>query len=147
MLTNIFKNAGNSTGKTIFVIEDDAMYGKTLKSFLQNSFPGLRDIKVFQTGEMALEQLHLDPSVVIIDYFLNSQHPHAGNGLEIIRQVRSRRPGVNIIVLSSQDRPGVIIEAIMKYDCRYIQKDKDAFQHLEQLIKSFLLQSSTLAKA
>lgn len=125
--------------KPIFIIEDDALYGKTLKVFLKNSFPEVKVIKIFPIGEMSLMELQLNPNVIIIDYFLNSKISEAHNGLEIIKQIKSQKPGTNIIVLSSQENPGVILEAIRDYDCVYVQKDKDAFNHVEQLVKKFLI--------
>jgi two-component system OmpR family response regulator len=124
--------------KSIFIIEDDAMYGKLLKAFIENSFPDLKEVKIFPIGEMSLMELQENPAVIIIDYFLNSKYPEAHNGLEIIKQIKSQKPKTNIIILSSQDSPGVIMEAIRDFDCRYVQKDKEAFHHVEKLIKEFL---------
>jgi DNA-binding NarL/FixJ family response regulator len=114
------------------------MYGKALKAFIHNSFPDIKEIKIFPIGEMSLMELQMNPSVIIIDYFLNSKYAEAHNGLEITKQIKNQKPNINIIVLTAQESPGVILEAIRDYDCRYVQKDKDSFRHVEQLIKEFL---------
>lgn len=132
----------NVQKKSIFIIEDNVMYGKTLKEFIENKFPNIKEVKIFPIGEMSLMELHTNPVVVIIDYFLNSQYIDAHNGLEIIKQIKSQKPNTNIIVLSSQDKPGVILETIKDYDCKYVQKDKEAFQHVEKLITDFLARKS-----
>jgi DNA-binding NarL/FixJ family response regulator len=141
-LRNVFKKVVHTHTNPIFIIEDDVMYGKALKAFIQNCFP-YKEVKIFPIGEMSLMELQMHPTVIIIDYFLNSKFAEAHNGLEIIKQIKNRQPNTNIIVLSAQEKPGVILEAIRDYDCRYVQKDKDAFQHVERLIKEFLTQKST----
>ena len=122
----------------VFIIEDDVLYRKALKAFLLNTFPDIRDVKMFPVGEMAVRELNTNPGMIIIDYFLNSKVSGADNGLEIIKQIRVQKPKIKMIVLSGQDSPGVILEAIRDYDCVYVQKDKDAFSHIERLIKQFL---------
>ena len=123
---------------SIFIIEDDVIYGKALKLFIQNCFPDIKEVKIFPIGEMSLMELQMNPIVIIIDYYLNSKYTEAHNGLEIIKQIKNQKPKTHIIVLSAQESPGVIMEAIREYDCRYVQKDKDSFQYVELLIKEFL---------
>lgn len=130
------KRALNS--KPVFIVEDDPLYGKLLKGFLQNTFPELKDVRVFPVGEESLADLPDGPQVIIVDYFLNSRIADADNGLEIIRRVKARVPDVPIIVLSGQDKPGVILEAILGHNCVYVQKDGDAFAHIEHLLKERL---------
>ncbi len=133
----------NTHKKSIFIIEDDMVYGKSLKGFVENCFPEIGEVKIFPIGEMSLMELQMNPLVIIMDYFLNSKYPEAHNGLEIIKQIKSQKPKINIIILSAQESPGVILEAIRDYDCRYVQKDKDAFKHVEMLIKEFLTHKKT----
>lgn len=122
----------------IFIVEDNEAYAKSLQTFIRSRFPGVKDVKIFRIGELSLMELHRNPSVVIVDYFLNSKYEEAHNGLEIIKKIKAEKPLTNIIVLSAQEKFDVILDAIKKYDCSYVQKDKDSFQHVEQLIKEFL---------
>lgn len=128
--------------KSIFIIEDDILYGKSLQAFLLKSFPELKEVKLFPIGEMSLMELKLNPSAIIIDYLLNSKISEAHNGLEIIKQIKGQKPNMNIIVLSAQENPGVILEAIRDFDCAYVQKEKDAFYQVEQLVSKFLAKKS-----
>ena len=143
MLRNVFKKVLHTHTKPIFIIEDDVLYGKALKAFIQNCFPTVKEVKLFPIGEMSLMELQMHPTVIIIDYFLNSKYAEAHNGLEIIKQIKDQKPNTNIIVLSAQEKPGIILEAIRDYDCRYVQKDKNAFQNVEQLIKEFITPKKT----
>lgn len=144
MFTKMFKRKSFSN-KILFIVEDNEVYGKSLKGFIKANLPEINEIKIFRTGEMCLMEMHRSPGIVIVDYFLNSKYKEADNGLEIIKQIKNQYPNTHIIVLSSQESPGVIIQAISQYDCVYVQKDKDSFQHVERILKDFISRKSYAA--
>jgi DNA-binding NarL/FixJ family response regulator len=133
------------TKEIIFIVEDNEVYAKSLQTFIQTRFPNIKGIKIFRIGEMCLMELHRNPSIVIMDYFLNSKYEEAENGLEIIKRIKAEKPETNIIVLSAQENFNVILEAIKEYDCNYVQKDKEAFSNIEQLIKAIFNRKKTTA--
>jgi DNA-binding NarL/FixJ family response regulator len=120
----------------IFIVEDDTAYAKILKKFLINRFPNAT-VTIFDTGEMCLMEIHRNPNIIIMDYFLNSKFAEALNGLEIIKQIQAHNPLTNIIVLSIQDKYSVIVKTIAQYKCFYVQKDQEAFDKVEQIIYDF----------
>jgi len=122
----------------VFIVEDDEVYAKTLQGFIITRFPDIK-IKIFPVGEMLLMKLHLNPNIVIMDYFLNSKFGEAKNGLEIIKHIKAHDPKTNIIVLSAQDKYNVVLDAIKQYNCFYVQKSQEAFDKVEQLINDFIL--------
>ena len=133
MFTKFFKRI-NPDNKIIFIVEDNEVYAKTLQTFIQNRFPNLKEIKIFRIGEMCLMEMYHNPSIVIMDYFLNSKYEEANNGLGIIKRIKMLKPRTNIIVLSIQDKFKVALEAINQHDCIYVQKDKEAFNKVELFI-------------
>ncbi len=124
--------------RNIFIVEDNEVYAKSLQTFIQNRFPNIKEIKIFRIGEMCLLELHRNPTIVIMDYFLNSKYLAAHNGLEIIKRIKDVKPKTEIIVLSEQNNFNVVTEAINLYDCMYVQKDKLAFNNIERYIKEIL---------
>ena len=134
MFTNIFKRA-NHRKKIIFIVEDNDVYAKSLQAFIQAHCSDIKEIKIFNIGEMCLMELHRNPGIVIVDYFLNSEFKDAHNGLEIIKHIKAQKPQTNIIVLSNHEKINDIVEAIKQYDCSYVQKDGEAFSKVEQFIK------------
>jgi len=120
--------------KLIFIVEDNQVYAKSLQTFIKIRFPGIKEIKIFRVGEMCLLEMHRNPSIVIMDYFLNSKYTEAGNGLEIIKRIKAQKPQTNIIVLSIQEKFNVLIESIKQFDCIYVQKDQEAFNKVEKAI-------------
>ncbi|MFA6924810.1 MAG: response regulator [Bacteroidales bacterium] len=121
--------------KIIFIVEDNEVYAKSLQEFLITCFPDIKEIKTFRIGEMCLMEMHRSPNIVIMDYFLNSKYKDAYNGLETIKQIKVVKPQTNIILLSSQEKLSVILEAIKQYDCYYLlKKDQEAFYRVKQCI-------------
>ncbi|OFY84797.1 MAG: hypothetical protein A3F72_05935 [Bacteroidetes bacterium RIFCSPLOWO2_12_FULL_35_15] len=128
----------NHNEKIIFIVEDNEVYAKLLQTFIQNHFPNVKEIKIFRIGEMCLMEINRNPSIIIMDYFLNSKYEEANNGLEIIKRIKMLKPKTKIIVLSIQEKFNVAIEAIKKYDCIYIQKNQEAFNKVEHFINEIL---------
>lgn len=129
----------NPCKKTIFIVEDNEVYAKALKRFIQRRFNNIKEIVVFNTGETCLRDLNRNPKIIIMDYYLNSKNLNAHNGLEIIKRIKELKPSTNIIVLSSQEKFNVVLEAVKQYDCSYVQKDSEAFRKVQQLINLFLI--------
>lgn len=137
MFTNIFKR--KTPGKNIvFIVEDNDVYARSLQGYLQTRFPNIKEIKIFRIGELCLLELHRNPNIVIMDYFLNSKYKDANNGLEIIKRIKTQKPQTKIIVLSAQENFDIAIEAINLYDCSYVQKDLEAYNKIEILIKEIV---------
>ena len=144
ILSNFLKRI-KSGKKIIFIVEDNEVYARSLKTFIQSRFPSVKEIKIFPIGEMCLLEMHHNPSIVIMDYFLNSKYGEAENGLEIIKRIKEQKPLTNIIVLSFQENLKVALEAIKYHDCNYVEKDQDAFKKVEQLIKGIFNRITTPA--
>jgi two-component system OmpR family response regulator len=124
--------------KIIFIVDDNEVYAKTLESFILSRFPDITEVKIFSIGEMCLMDMHRNPGIVIMDYFLNSKFEEAHNGIEIIKRIKVEKPLTNIIVLSIQTDKNIVLEAITLFDCAYVQKDEEAFDKIEQsIIKIF----------
>jgi DNA-binding NarL/FixJ family response regulator len=125
--------------KTIFIVEDNAAYASVLKEFLKAKFPDVSEVKIFPLGEASLLELYQNPTVIIIDHLLDSVQSDAATGLSIIKIIKDTNPSANIILLSAQKEFDVVSETISKYGCKYVQKDEQAFNKVEQLVKDFLL--------
>lgn len=136
-LKNLFKLKTERTG-IVFIVEDNKMYSEMLKEFLNTKIPAIKELKVFPVGETCLMELHKNPDVIIIDYFLDSKYYDAETGLEIVKQIRLEKPEMNIIVLSAQEDIEVVLEAVKKYNCSYVKKDENAFGKVEEIVLDIL---------
>jgi DNA-binding NtrC family response regulator len=119
----------------IFIVEDNTAYAAALQSFIKNTFPDVNRIKVFPAGEIAMMDQEADPGLIILDYYLDEKYYDAKNGLDVVKQLKSKTPSANIVLLSGQSDISVALEATQKYNCHYVQKDEQAFNRLEEYMK------------
>ncbi|MBA3664705.1 MAG: response regulator [Bacteroidetes bacterium] len=122
--------------KSIFIVEDNPTYAKALELFLKQTFSDLKEIKIFPVGEVALMELERrNPSVVIMDYFLDGKYYDAETGLATVKDIMEKKPDTKIILLSSQGEINVALEATKKFHCHYVKKDDHAFGKVETFIR------------
>lgn len=125
--------------KTIFIVEDNEVYAKSLQGFIRTRFPDIHRIKIFLVGEACLMELYQNPTVIIMDHLLNTDHRYAATGMSIIKKIKAVSDYHNIILLSAQIDLEVASKAISKYGCTYLPKNEQAFHKIENLIKKFFL--------
>ena len=135
-IKNLFFKGKQKKLKLVFIVEDNVVYAKTLELYLKEKFPH-SEIKYFPVGELCTNQLHLNPDVIIMDYFLNGKYYDAVDGLEIIREIKSNKKDINIILISSQNKADVIVEVVKEIGKNnYVVKDEMAFKNIDFIIKS-----------
>lgn len=115
----------------IFIIEDDEMTTKALKSEIEKEFPGRNiAVRAFKTGE----QCHLNdqkPDIAIVDYHLNSVYKSAMNGLQIVELFRDKSPGTSMILVTSEENSAVEQKAMDLGVSDYILKNELMFLKLK----------------
>ncbi|XZF16506.1 response regulator [Chitinophagaceae bacterium MMS25-I14] len=120
--------------RVIFLVDDEPIQNEMLKDYLSERF--LYDIRVFEDGETALQQLSLNPEVVVLDYHLNARRPDAKNGVEVLKQIKDRSPDTQVIILSGQDKIDVAVDS-MKYGAYdYVVKGETAFSRTENILNN-----------
>ena len=120
----------------IFLVDDDALFLKSIEiEFTQNT---QSVIKTFATGELCIEQISLNPDIIILDYYLNSIDENAINGLETLDQIKIVNPNIPIIMLSSQDKIEVAVNCMKHQAFDYIVKSETAFIRLQKTIADIL---------
>jgi len=118
----------------LFLVDDEPIQNEMLKDYLNERF--LYEIKVFDNGEEAMQNMHLNPEIVVLDYHLSSQHKDAKNGVEILKAMKDKHPETQVIVLSGQDKIDVAVDT-MKYGAYdYVVKGESAFSRIENLINN-----------
>jgi two-component system OmpR family response regulator len=83
-----------------------------------------------------LNNMHLNPEIVILDYHLSAHNKNAKNGVEILKKMKDNFPQVQVIVLSGQDKIDVAVDT-MKYGAYdYVVKGESAFSRIENVINN-----------
>lgn len=118
--------------KTIFIVDDDEMLSMMLMD--QLSARADCEIHTFSTGEECLQNVTLNPDIVVLDFNLNSVDPSAADGMEIMKKLRERYPQILIIMYSSQELRGAAVDPLGPGATHFVKKDQHAFSKIEALI-------------
>ncbi len=103
---------------SIFIVEDDPWYGELLDYHL--SLNPDYTVTRFTNAKSFLDQLHLKPDLVTIDYSLPGT-----NGLELFTMIRSVYPSMPVIIISGQEDVNTAVELLKKGVNDYIVKDEN----------------------
>ncbi|OJV52005.1 MAG: hypothetical protein BGO31_10085 [Bacteroidetes bacterium 43-16] len=123
-----------SDKRYVFLVDDEPIQNEMLKDFLSERYT--YEIKIFESGEEALANMHLHPEIVVLDYHLNAHLNDAKNGVEILKDIKDQYPDTQVIMLSGQDKIDVAIDT-MKYGAfDYIVKGESAFSRIENVINN-----------
>lgn len=121
-----------SKKKTVFIIDDDPAQNDMLKSFLLEKFNV--EVMAFTSGEEALRNLTWNPTIVILDYFLDRIDNQAINGVEVLKQIKQQQPETYIIMFSGQDKIEVAVDTIKYGAVDYVVKNPTSFIRVENII-------------
>ncbi len=118
----------------LFLVDDEPIQNEMLKDYLNERF--LFETKIFENGEDALQNMHLNPEIIVLDYHLSAHKKDAKNGVEVLKLIKDAHPESQVIVLSGQDKIDVAIDT-MKYGAYdYVIKGESAFSRIENLINN-----------
>jgi FixJ family two-component response regulator len=119
----------------VFIVDDDQSYLAALGFWLmKESKTNGTKIYCYSTGEECLRNMDLDPSVIILDYYLDGKTPAAMSGLQTLRKIKAVNPEVSVVMLSSQSDINVALEIFEAGAYSYIVKDKQALAAVEKTI-------------
>lgn len=113
----------------IFIVEDDVMFGDLIKMKLDEN-PQV-DAILFKSGEEMFRQIHQQPDIVILDYFL----PYK-NGVQIIEELKNLGLDIAVILLSGQKNVEVVVEAYRLGAKNYIIKNENALVELDNCVRN-----------
>lgn len=123
-----------SDKRYIFLVDDEPIQNEMLKDFLSERYT--YEIKVFESGEEALANMHLHPEIVVLDYHLNAHLNDAQNGVDVLKEIKDKYPEVQVIMLSGQDKIDVAVDTMKFGAFDYIVKGESAFARIENVINN-----------
>ncbi|MBF9238613.1 sigma-54-dependent Fis family transcriptional regulator [Hymenobacter sp. BT683] len=111
----------------IFVVEDNQWYGELLAHRLGQN-PN-HSVHRFLTARACLEQLGELPDLITLDYSL----PDA-KGEQVLRQIRERLPGTEVIVISGQEDVSTAVSMLRQGAYDYLVKDENTLDRLWNIV-------------
>ncbi|WP_348533166.1 sigma-54 dependent transcriptional regulator [Hymenobacter sp. 5317J-9] len=111
----------------IFVVEDNEWYGELLVHRLGQN-PN-HTVHRFATAKACLEQLGEQPDFITLDYSL----PDA-KGEQVLRQIKERLPGVEVLVISGQEDVGTAVSMLRQGAYDYLVKDENTLDRLWNIV-------------
>jgi DNA-binding NarL/FixJ family response regulator len=125
-----------SANKTrIFIMDDDESFLFVLKRHLERK--NIFEIHTFNTGEAGINQLHLNPEILILDYNLNRSGSRL-NGREIMQIAKQQLKNVKIIMLSGQEDGELVFELIQMGIRDYIVKGINSLDELDGILELYM---------
>ena len=93
--------------KRTFIVDDDPFWTALLTQMLTDL--GYSNILTFPNGEACLKNLHLNPSLVFVDYQMEDM-----DGLELLQKIKDYYPGIGVVFCTAHEDLSVAVDA-MKY--------------------------------
>jgi len=120
----------------IFIVDDNPLQ----LEMIQDHFKGKQHLNLIsiKTGEECLQRLNENPEIIVLDYQLDNVNRNAANGLEILKEIKSRNPEIEVIMLSGQERIEVAVNSMRDGAFDYVIKNEGAFLRLEYIINRIL---------
>ena len=89
------------------------------------------EIQHFESAEECLNNLHLNPDIVTIDYHLPGM-----NGVGLMRRIKDYNASIMCILVSGQDSLEVVVDSYKSGAQDYIIKNDNLFVNLENSVKN-----------
>jgi len=107
--------------RLIFFVDDDKMM-LNLMEYTFKCRDGY-DIKSFFSGEECIENLKLNPDLIVLDYYLGDEDSNTMSGLETLHKIADYNKDLNVIILSREKNPSLIQKFIENGAKKYVIKD------------------------
>jgi DNA-binding NtrC family response regulator len=121
--------------KLVFFVDDD----KIILNLLEYTFKsrqGLR-VKTFFSGEECLQNLYLNPDIVVLDHVFQSEKPKL-SGIETLKRLRKLNKNIRVIILSKHKDERTISEYLKNGATRYIPKENFFIDELIESIEGIV---------
>lgn len=107
--------------RLIFFVDDDKMM-LNLMEYTFKCRDGY-DVKSYFSGEECIENLSLNPDLIILDYYLGDLDSNSMSGMETLAKIIETNKNFNVIILSREKNPELIQEFKEKGAKEYVIKD------------------------
>ncbi len=107
----------------IFVVEDDFTYQQMIKYVMELN-PD-HEVHVFSSGQECLQQLHLQPDIISLDYTLPDM-----TGEDVLAKIKKFNEEIIVVILSGQQDISTAVKLLKEGAYDYITKDEETKDRL-----------------
>lgn len=123
--------------KKIFIVDDDPFWNRKMSETLTNL--GYSNIISFESGEDCINNLHLKPAIIFLDYQMK-----AINGLEVLRRAKEYLPGINIVFCTANENMSLAINAMKSGSFDFLIKHKITEEQLGNILESLNMEGADM---
>ncbi|MDF1573760.1 MAG: response regulator [Bacteroidales bacterium] len=122
--------------RPIFFIDDD----KVILNLMEFTFQSRHDYDVvcFHTGEECLQNLQLNPRLIVLDHVLAGAGEKKLSGLDTLKEIRKVNKGVPVVILTGQGDDTLLAEFMENGANRYLTKDDFFIDSLMEIIQQMI---------
>lgn len=113
----------------VFIVDDDPFWTMKLSKLLQEI--GFENIIPYPNGKDCLENIHLNPRLVFLDYQMEG-----ADGITVLQQIKEYYPGILVIFCTAHEDLSVAMDAIGNGSCDYLLKENASLKELSAIIKN-----------
>ena len=121
--------------KKIFIVDDDPFWNRKMVETLTNL--GYSNIVSFESGEDCINNLHLNPVIIFLDYQMK-----AVNGLEVLRRAKAYLPSIGIVFCTANEDMGIAINAMKSGSFDFLIKHKVTEDQLGNVLESLCMEDA-----
>ena len=81
------------------------------------------EVKSYFSGEECIENLHLKPHLIVLDYYLGSDGENTMSGFDTLRRINDINENIPVIILSRERDRNTIEKFIKEGAMKYVTKD------------------------
>ena len=107
----------------VFIVDDDPSFIKLFEHLLDET--KLTPYETYQSGEACLQNIHIKPKLVLLDFSLGGL-----NGLDVLKLIKEQSPKTDVIMLTGVEDDTVKQKCLEAGATTYIHKDSDGLERL-----------------
>jgi DNA-binding NarL/FixJ family response regulator len=132
--------------KTIFVVDDNKLFLKGAKGFLERRLDS--KVKCFSNVSDCVKSLNQNPDLIFMDYNFqpNSQNRNA-TGSWAVKKIRTQDKKTPIIMVSSQQEPSLVAKVMQSGVTDYLQKSPMSFFNMRDKVLQLEKKSRIIDKS
>jgi len=124
--------------KLIFFVDDDKMM-LNLMEYTFKCREGF-EVKSYFSGEECINNLNLNPDLIVLDYILGEAGSDTMSGLETLQKINNSGRKIPVIILSREKNEDLIKEFLRFGDKKYVIKDDFFIDTLIETIDGHFLE-------